>query len=120
MIAALKACPMSSSEDRYYRVIVRHNIVVAIETLLPSPEIEVAATPLEVSSQMAANHQANGCLDGQYFFNEPETARQFAMLGLDFVQRMVEKATEHLNEAHIAEFGWQNPHVPQDEDEAKQ
>lgn len=120
MIAVRKACPMSSSEDRYYRVVVRHNIVVAIETLVPSPDIDVAASPLEVSSQMAANHQANGCLDGLYFFHEPETARQFAMLGLDFIQRMVEKATEHLNEAHIAEHGWQNPHARQDEDEPKQ
>ena len=105
---------MNSSEDRFYRVVVRHNIVVAIDTLAPSPDIDIAASPLEVSSRMAANHQANGCLDGEYFFDEPETARQFAMLGLDFIQRMVEKATEHLNDAHIAEHGWQNPHTAKD------
>lgn len=101
---------MSYSEVPVYRVVVRHNMVAAIEVVTGSPEMDVAASPLEVSSRMAANYQANGCLDGSYDFGEPETARQFATLGLDFIKRIADKATENLTSSHISEQGWRNPH----------
>lgn len=109
---------MSSSEPPRYCVVVRNNIVVAIETLAAAPDTEVAASPLDASTRLAANHRENGCLDGAYYFAEAETARRFAVLGLDFTRRVAERSIEHLNGAHIGDDGWRNPScLPEGENE---
>ena len=51
---------------------------------------------LEVTSELARNHQRHGCIDGCYRFDEPERARSFAVLALDFVKRMLEKRIEQI------------------------
>ena len=56
------------------------------------------------------NHRRNGCLDGDYFFEDSETARHFAYLSLDFMKRLLEKSIESLDTAKVSQEGWRNPH----------
>ena len=74
-----------------YVVVVRHNLVCAIEPVADMPRESIPATPLEVSTQLAANHRANGCIDGRYYFRDTMHARTFAELCLEFTKAMVEK-----------------------------
>ena len=80
-----------------YRVIVTDNLVCAIERIGASDEIEVARDELDVSSQLSRNNLENGRLDGAYYFDDPEQARQFATLCLDFVKRLAERTIETLD-----------------------
>jgi len=98
-----------SAEPSCYRVVVRSNLVTAVEPLFAAPGAPVAATPLEVSTILAANHRLNGCLDGSYYVPDAEMARQVASLSLDFVAKLVENSTKSLNAASLAPDGWRNP-----------
>ncbi len=95
----------------YYAVVVERNLVRAIERLeAPAPR-PVPATPLEVSSELAANHRANGCIDGRYYFDDPQRARTFAALCLEFTKALVERrlrAVEGLP-AGVAEYRADDP-----------
>ena len=73
-----------------YVVVVEHNLVCAIERSAPPPE-PIPATPLEVSTQLAANNRAHGCLDGRYYFTDTQAARTFAVLCLTFVKSLAER-----------------------------
>lgn len=81
-----------------YRVTVAHNLVQAIEKLQDADGVQVARTNLEAGELMAQNNQQNGCLDGSYYFDEPERARHFALLCLDFVKRLIEKREEGIRD----------------------
>jgi hypothetical protein len=74
-----------------YVVVVRHNLVAAIEKVAEPLEEEIPATPLEVSTQLARNHRVNGCIDGRYYFHDTMHARTFAELCLEFTRGMLEK-----------------------------
>jgi hypothetical protein len=90
----------------HYVVVVEGNIVRAIERHRSAPPRPIPATPLEVSSELAANHRANGCIDGRYYFDDPQRARTFASLCLEFTRARVEKllaAIERLP-AGVAEY----------------
>ena len=82
--------------DTVFEVVVRHNAVQAIRRVPRAPDIHVPESNLEVTSELARNHQRNGCIDGCYRFDEPERARSFAVLALDFVKRMLEKRVEQI------------------------
>ena len=58
--------------------------------------MRVPESNLEVTSELAGNHQRHGCIDGRYRFDDPERARSFAVLALDFVKRMLEKRIEEI------------------------
>ena len=77
-----------------FEVVVRHNVVQAIRRRPRTPDMHVPESNLEVTSNLARNHQRHGCIDGCYRFDEPERARSFAVLALDFVKRMLEKRIE--------------------------
>ena len=83
-------------DDTVFEVIVRHNAVQAIRKVARTPDTHVPASNLEVTSELARNHQCHGCIDGCYRFDEPERARSFAVLALDFVKRMLEKRIEDI------------------------
>ena len=85
-----------SDGDDVFEVIVRHNAVQAIRRVPRVPDMHVPESNLEVTSELARNHQRHGCIDGCYRFDEPERARSFAVLALDFVKRMLEKRTEQI------------------------
>ena len=82
--------------DSVFEVIVRHNAVQAIRRVPRAPGMHVPDSNLEVTSELARNHQRHGCIDGCYRFDEPERARSFAVLALDFVRRMLEKRIEQI------------------------
>jgi len=82
--------------DTVFEVVVRHNAVQAIRRVPRAPDMHVPESNLEVTSELARNHQRNGCIDGCYRFDEPERARSFAVLALDFVKRMLEKRIEQI------------------------
>ncbi|MBI1384398.1 MAG: hypothetical protein GC150_05765 [Rhizobiales bacterium] len=100
---------MSDHPHCVYHVIIRHNLVVAIEAVPIAPGARREDDPLAVTSRLAANHQANGCLDGTYELADVEAARHFARLSLDFAARMIEKTGERLDAARITGVGWTNP-----------
>ena len=82
--------------DTVFEVVVRHNAVQAIRRVPREPDMHVPGSNLEVTSELARNHQRHGCIDGRYRFDEPERARSFAVLALDFVKRMLEKRIEQI------------------------
>lgn len=101
---------MSLGAPKLYRVVVSHNLVARIEAIPHRDDVAVPDSPLEVSSLLARNHKENGCLDGEYYFEDSETARHFAYLSLDFMKRMFEKSIESLDAAKVSQEGWANPY----------
>lgn len=88
-----------------YTVVVRHNLVVEIRPG-PAPEGEaVTRTPLEASQALAANNLRNGCIDGDYRFDEASRARVFALLCLEFTQALAERRRASI-ERHTGELSW--------------
>ena len=85
-----------SEGETIFEVIVLHNAVQAIRRAPRTSDTHVPESNLEVTSELALNHQHNGCIDGCYRFDEPERARSFAVLALDFVKRMLEKRIEEI------------------------
>ena len=85
-----------SDRSSVFEVIVRHNAVQAIRRLSRTPDMRVPESNLEVTSELARNHQHHGCIDGCYRFDDFERARSFAVLALDFVKRMLDKRIEQI------------------------
>lgn len=81
----------------FHVVVVAHNVVEAIERTETPPGDPVPSTPLEVSTQLARNHQANGCIDGRYYFVDTMHARTFATLCLEFTRALVERRLADIN-----------------------
>jgi hypothetical protein len=98
-----------SAESTCYRVIVRNNLVVSVEPAAATPESRICETPLEVSSILASNHLANGCLDGIYYLPDADMARQVANLSLDFIEKIIAKSIASLGAATLYPNGWHNP-----------
>ena len=82
--------------DTVFEVVVRYNTVQAIRRVPRALDMHVPESNLEVTSELARNHQRHGCIDGCYLFGDPERARSFAVLALDFVKRMLEKRIEQI------------------------
>ena len=72
-----------------YVVVVAHNVVCLIERIEAAEP--VPATPLEVSSQLAANYRRAGCIDGRYLFDDAKRAKAFASLCLGFTKALIDK-----------------------------
>ena len=79
-----------------FEVVVRHNAVQVIRRTPRTPDTYVPESNLEVTSDLARNHQLHGCIDGCYRFDDPERARSFAVLALDFVKRLLAKRIEQI------------------------
>ena len=90
-----------------YRVTILQNLVIRIVKVTdgtPGPD------NLSAGTRLAINHQKNGCIDGEYDFSSIHTAKDFAVLSLDFIKRLASRNLEDL-EAHnfYAEPKWENP-----------
>jgi hypothetical protein len=85
-----------NDDNAVYEVVVRHNAVQAIRRVPHAPDMRIPGSNLEVTSELARNYQRQGCIDGCYRFDEPERARSFAVLALEFVKRMLEKRIEQI------------------------
>ena len=97
---------MNNSSEAY-RVTIRQNLVIRIEKVAdgaPGPDNLSAGTGL------AMNHQRNGCIDGEYDFSSIHSAKDFAVLSLDFIKRLASRNLENL-EVHnfYAKPTWENP-----------
>jgi hypothetical protein len=94
-----------------YKVIIKHNIVCAIQRIDEPSGADVPQSKLEVSAQLATNNQINGCIDGDYYFEDARLAKNFAVLALDFVKRLTEKTLEKIEGRDFGgELDWRNPH----------
>jgi hypothetical protein len=77
-----------------YAVVVRNNIVAALEQVPAGTDTPVPQTKLEIGTQLAENYRVNGCIDGRYLFEDAQRARIFAVLCLEFTRALVEKRLE--------------------------
>lgn len=97
-----------------YHVLVKHNIVCAIERIEDGDDSKVPQTKLEVSTQLAKNNLENGCIDGDYYFDDANLAKNFALLSLDFVKRLIDKTVEKIEDRSFnGEFDWSDRHPKQ-------
>ena len=85
-----------SNDDTMFEVAVRHNAVQTIRKMPRTLDVHIPESNLEVTSELALNHQRHGCIDGCYRFDDPERARSFAVLAMDFIKRMLEKRIEQI------------------------
>ena len=74
-----------------YIVVVKNNVVCAIERSTGTPPEPIPKTPLEVGTQLATNNRLHGCIDGRYYFDGTQRARIFACLCLEFTKALVDK-----------------------------
>ena len=56
----------SADADSVFEVAVRHNLVQSIRRVSRTTDMHVPASRLEVSTELASNHQRNQCIDGVY------------------------------------------------------
>jgi len=105
-------------DERIYRVAVRGNLVTRMEPYAPSEGDVVYDTKLEIGTQLATNHRNNKSIDGDYLFSSVHVAKDFAVLSLDFVQKLTEKSLEILKGHNFhADPAWSNPFLSQGHDE---
>ena len=101
------------SADTVFEVTVRHNLVQSIHRAPRTPDMHVPASRLEVSTELATNHQRNQCIDGVYRFEDAEQARSFSVLALDFVNRIIERRLQTIQAPDSgAEFDADAVNVP--------
>ena len=96
-----------SANTEAYRVVIRHNLVIRVGKVSDgNPESD----NLSAGTRLAMNHQRNGCIDGDYDFTSIHTAKDFAVLSLDFTQRLANRNRDDL-EAHnfYTDETWENP-----------
>ena len=74
-----------------YEVTIRGNLVQSIHATSAHDVIDVPDSPLAVTSELATNHQRTGSIDGRYRFHDPEQARTFSLLAMDFVKRLLDR-----------------------------
>ena len=86
-------------ERLIYRVIVTDNIVCALDRVPYAPHLDIPSDELEVSTRLSQNNLRNGRLDGTYYFEDPDHARQFAILCLDFAKRLIDRTIDRLEAA---------------------
>jgi hypothetical protein len=105
---------MMTAGSRFFRVVVRRNLVCEIRSIDASEARCSEDDPLIVSTQLAQNNRNNGCLDGEYDFASFEAARHFATLCAGYLQSFCEKSVEAMNRLDRPEGGtWFNPYIPQ-------
>jgi hypothetical protein len=93
-----------------FLVSVRHNLVCEVAPVEAGFGIDVPATKLDVSAQLAASHRDRGCIDGDYYFEDSATARRFAFLCQDFIKKLVDRTLAELEEARFMpdDHFWRN------------
>ncbi len=101
--------------QQVFRVVVRNNMVVEIQTL--EVDVDVLDTSLEdtlaISTILANNNKTNGKLDGDYDLGTFETARHFAALCLGYQKQLCERSIESLANANLGVNGvWTNKYIP--------
>ena len=95
-----------NNSNEAYRVTVRQNLVIRVAKVADGTP---GTDNLSAGTRLAMNHQRNGCIDGEYDFSSIHTAKDFAVLSLDFIKRLASRSLEDL-EAHnfYAKPIWEN------------
>ena len=100
------------ADEQVYRVRIKHNVVIAIERTRREDNMPVGETNLQIGAQLARNNLQNGCLDGDYFFDGANGAKEFALVSIDFLQKLLGKAQESIdNQNFHTSPDWTNPIV---------
>ncbi len=95
-----------------YRVLVSQNVVTSLDFVENENIDQILTENLEAAKKLAQNYREKSTIDGEYFFPSIHSAKNFALLALDFVKKLMEKAEVNLN-AHnfYSEPNWYNPSV---------
>ena len=92
---------------KIYRVVTRNNLVIRLEQVSngkPAPDNLAAGT------RLALAYKNNGCIDGDYDFTNIHTAKDFAVLSLDFVKKLASRNLESLESHNFSSKPkWANP-----------
>ena len=97
-----------------YRVVVSQNLVTIVD-IAEGKDVEGIATEnLEVALKLAENYRKTNTIDGEYFFSGIHRAKDFSLLALDFVKKLMDKSEQNLK-AHnfYSQPNWYNPSVRQ-------
>ena len=100
-----------------YRVLVSQNLVTAVDLIEGKDVDGIATENLEVALKLAENYRETGTIDGEYFFSGIHRAKDFSLLALDFVKKLMEKSEQNLK-AHnfYSQPNWYNPSVKRQQD----
>ena len=95
-----------------YRVLVSQNLVTAVDLIEGKNVDGIASENLEVALKLAENYRKKGTIDGEYFFSGIHRAKDFSLLALDFIKKLMEKSERNLK-AHnfYSQPNWYNPLV---------
>ncbi len=95
-----------------YRVSISQNLVKSVDLIEGKSADGVASENLEVTLTLAENYRKTGAIDGEYFFSGIHRAKDFSLLALDFVKKLMEKSEQNLK-AHnfYSQPNWYNPSV---------
>jgi hypothetical protein len=66
-------------------------MVTALERVAESANTSIPQTKLEIGTRLAENYRVNGCIDGEYCFDNAQRAKIFATLCLEFTRALVDK-----------------------------
>ena len=80
---------MNNSSEAY-RVTIRQNLVIRIAKVADGTP---GTDNLSNGTRLAMNHQRNGCSDGEYDFSSIHSAKDFAVLSLDFIKRLASRTS---------------------------
>ena len=95
-----------------YRVVVSQNLVTVVDIVEGKGVEGIATENLEVALKLAENYRKTNTIDGEYFFSGIHRAKDFSLLALDFVKKLMDKSEQNLK-AHnfYSQPNWYNPSV---------
>jgi hypothetical protein len=80
-----------ASPQNIYQVVIKGNLVCAIQPVSMQDTPLRSGTPLEVGTQLATNFTSSGSIDGVYAFQTTSQAQEFAVLCLQFGKALLER-----------------------------
>ena len=92
-------------------VVIRYNLVEEIRHGVKCKgDVPLLRTNLEAGILLSKNYQTNGCIDGEYWFDDLERSKAFAEISMDFVKKVLEFRIEQIGqlsqqEEYIAQTG---------------
>ena len=79
-------------------VVVRHNLVEEIRhDVTAEGNTPLLRTNLEAGTLLSENYRTNGCIDGEYWFDDLERSKAFAEICMDFVKKVIDTRIEQIS-----------------------
>ena len=80
-------------------VVVRHNLVEEIRhDITGEGSTPLLRTNLEAGTLLSENYRTNGCIDGEYWFDDLERSKAFAEICMDFVKKLLDARIEQIGQ----------------------